>query len=266
MTDEVVEKPISDFPGWTKRQIGTSRRYISPGGLDISAARFMQLSTKYRGQSYIPESEVLPKTPVTNKGFLSSKPNQSTKSKTENLVDQKIDQDIPDYGDIVTEIKPSQSKTKSKSRHPRPTAAALAVGIKKMLLIITAGIVAKMLNDGRAAMTEQEATVLATALGNLLEPTKLNDEFGWIVAETGDWQAVGYILIVYLSRVSDVVKEKRHVSRPNAGPTNATVPEPTASPGPNGAGVNGHNLRPGANLPYAPQGPRWFTQTPLNGQ
>lgn len=263
MSDEVVEKPISDFPGWIKLQLGSSRRYRSPGGLEISAARFMQLSSKYRGQSYIPESEVLPPASSPKRGFISSPSSVKTKTKSDDEVDQNT---ALDYGEIATDIKPTQHKTSSKSKHPRASAAALALGFKKLLMIITAGIVAKLLNDGRGAMTEQEATVLGTALGNLLEPTRLNDEFGWLIAETGDWQAVGYILMTYLSRVNDVIQEKKHAQRPNDGLSGQSVPGPEPAQGNAAVGANGYQGRAGANLPYASTSPRWPPAPPLNGR
>ena len=94
---------------------------------------------------------------------------------------------------------PKGTKTdrRYKQTHPRATEAGLGEGIRKLLLLITTLVVAKILNDERAIMSNQEAMILGNALGNMLEPTKFNDQWGWIIADTGDYQAIGYVRITY---------------------------------------------------------------------
>jgi hypothetical protein len=90
-------------------------------------------------------------------------------------------------------------------------------------------------------MTEQEAEILGTALGNLLENTGVNQEYGWIVAETGDWQAIGYVLMMYVGRINDIVQEKKNTSSQNtfSSAAGGTVNSTPAQPAPP-AQSNGH--------------------------
>ncbi len=147
---------------------------------------------------------------------------------------------------IATETKPRPRD--GRSSHKKPSAAALSIGIKKLALLITQAIVFRILwEDERVKMTEQEATMLGIALGNLLEPTKFNEEWGWIISETGDWQTLGYVLFMYVSRVGDVVREKRQ-----SRAINATYNQPSGNqanqqqqptPGSYSPGLNGASLR-----------------------
>jgi len=134
-----------------------------------------------------------------------------------------------------------------RSSHTRPTAAALSIGIKRLILLITSVIIVRILDDERAKMTEQEATMLSIALGNLLEHTKFNEQWGWIISETGDWQTLGYVLFMYLSRVGDVVREKQQ-SRASSNTTNQPTgnqfsQQPQPTPVSNALGLNGSALR-----------------------
>lgn len=214
MADEerdVTEHEVKDWPGWTKIQIGTSRLYVSPGGTQVSAWQFMQLSRKYKSQGYIPESEIRPYNPDTSK----------TKGFVQNITSPKKKNDPPDdvprqqgIGEIIEDNESRTKPTSRRSKHPRPDSATLAIGFKKLALLITSGVIASMiLHDDRAALSDEEATALGIALGNLIEPTELNEKFGWLVAETGDWQMVGYIAVKYFGRVNAVLKEQAAARR-----------------------------------------------------
>jgi hypothetical protein len=144
---------------------------------------------------------------------------------------------ITDIGERtgVTGKNPKGRKTDARYKHPRATAQGLAQGFRKLFLLITTLVVAKILNDDRACMDDKEATMLGMALGNLLESTTFNENYGWLISETGDYQAIGYVLIMYVSRLNDVVQDKRRAA---AGGQQARYSSsaPTAPPpSPNGA-------------------------------
>jgi hypothetical protein len=121
-------------------------------------------------------------------------------------------------------------------------------GFKKIILLVTAGIVVRLLNDGRAAMTEQEATILGTALGNLLEHTKLNENYGWLIAETGDYQAIGYVMMMYLGRINDIIQEKQR-GQMQQGMVPPTMDQQRQQ---QAAQSNGHQPQhAGANMPFS---------------
>jgi hypothetical protein len=261
---EIKEKPVEGWPGWTKLQLGASRRYVSPGGVEISARRFMELASKYNGMSMIPEADILPP-PILRQpppqGFFNSNPpktpsNQKPgpKPKSDQILGSEPNQN--DYVESIQDVAPHKA-TRSKSKHPRASAQALGVGIRKLLLLITTLIVAKILNDERACMTDKEASLLGAALGNLLEPTKFNEQFGWMIADTGDYQAIGYVLIMYGSRINDIVQEKRQheQQRPTAGPSTGQ-----STPGGNQSGSNGAS-QPGATMPYSSARPQWIAKS-----
>ncbi len=86
------------------------------------------------------------------------------------------------------------------------------------------------------------------ALGNLLEPTVFNTNYGWMIAETGDYQAIGYVLIMYVSRINDIVQDKRKA----AGGQQAQYCDqaPTAPPPSQNGAVR--NTTPGAFMPMNP--------------
>ena len=114
-----------------------------------------------------------------------------------------------DVSEIIEDNEPRSKPTSRRSKHPRPSSATLAIGFKKLALLITAYVVAGMIvHDDRAALSDQEATILGIALGNLLEHTEINEKYGWMIAETGDWQAVGYIAIMYGGRLNEIRKER----------------------------------------------------------
>jgi hypothetical protein len=70
-----------------------------------------------------------------------------------------------------------------------------------------------------------------------------------MIADTGDYQAIGYVLIMYISRINDIVQDKRRAA---AGGQQArySSPAPTAPPpSPNGAV---RNNTPGTFMPMNP--------------
>lgn len=221
---EIKEHEVAGWPGWTKIVINNSRRYVSPGGTNISAARFMKLANLHKGEKYIPESEV--PAPEPSRSFFK---NVSTPKK------QEPPDDVPrqqEFVELATDNESRSKPTSRRTKHPRPDAKMLGFGFKKLVLLLTAGIFAKLMNDDRLALSEEESTILGVALGNLFEPTDWNDKYGWLVTETGDWQAVGYILWIYGHRVNEVLKERTAARRAQKQgvPQQQYQPQPQAQP------------------------------------
>jgi len=264
-TPEVKEKEVAGWPGWTKVQLGSSRRYVSPGGVEISASRFLRLSQQYKGQKYIPESSLLedlklhdPDYNKNPKGFMGSVLSTKTraKSKAGNQESENQEPEAMEYGDLVKDLEPrTKSRTGSK-KHPRPSQVALSIGFKQLTLLITAVIFANIMKDNRFAMSEQEATALGIALANLLEPTDWNEKYGWLVADTGDWQMIGYVLGGYIVRVYGAVKEKADARRAHGG-----IHQPTSS----GAGEPGSTNGQYQFVPHSRPSPVGVTQSTRNG-
>lgn len=262
-TPEVKEKEVNGWPGWKKIQIGTSRRYVSPGGVDISAARFMKLMQVYKGQKYIPESAILEdverRPPYTSPGFFSSsgeKPKSSNQNQKTKIADS-----VPEIKSFeeLAEVEPRAKSYTGSKKHPRPSQIALSIGFKKLALLITAVVIARLLNDDRTALSEEEATALGIALGNLTVDSDWNEKYGWLVAETGDWQMVGYVLFKWLFRVSEVLKDKadERKRQHNQGvPTGANA----GTGGTSGGATNGsYQFVP--NRTTSPVGVTQFTRT-----
>lgn len=230
-TLEIKEKEVEGWPGWTRVQMGTSRRYRSPGGVDISYARFLRLAGKYKDQGYIPENLILedmkehdPDYRKSPKGFMQlpgmGKPKKNPKVEIPNseIPNAKFTDEpaAKELVDIIESEPRSRSRTGGK-KHPRPTQAALSVGFKQLTLLLTAVVLANIMHDDRFAMSDQEATALAIAMANLLEPTEWNEKWGWIIADTGDWQMIGYILGGYIIRCYGALKERADAKQQNAG-------------------------------------------------
>ena len=244
MADEIREQEVKGWPGWTVIKIGTSRRYKSPGGVDISPRQFMKLIGLYRGQKYIPESVIVEneqKKPGSKFHSLANSSTERTKSaeKGSGLSPdtERTEPKSMEYTDLIEPEPRARSHTGSK-KHPRPSQVTLAIGFKKLALLVTAVVIARLLNDDRAALSEEEATALGIALGNLLVDSDWNEKYGWLVAETGDWQMVGYVLIKYLFRLSEVLKDKND-ERKRQHPGNAYGQPASGNAAGNGAGQGG---------------------------
>ena len=286
-SDKYQESPVVNREGWVRIVDGGTTRYRSPGEQVISNRQYYNLSKTYPAPNPIPESAISAPAGVTkasdalnaiksNQPFISG----STAPKMETSIDpgaqrlaqyqaqtqqQEPEEEPVTFRDNIREIgsltgidskkKPKGTKTdrRFKEPHPRATAAGLGEGIRKLLLLITTLVIAKILNDERAIMSNQEAMILGHALGNLLEPTQFNEQYGWLIAETGDWQAIGYVLIMYGSRINDIVQDKKRAAAGGQQHT-SNIPPPTASSSNGYQSTPQYNAprTPGANLPFSP--------------
>jgi hypothetical protein len=103
--------------------------------------------------------------------------------------------------------RPPTTPVAKAARARRATAKELSNGIY-ISLAITTSIVAMLTQFNDLAMTEMEAKSIAIPLGNILEPTKINERFGRWLADSGDYQLLGYALFIYISRVRDHVQAR----------------------------------------------------------
>jgi hypothetical protein len=288
-SDNYREVELVDWPGWVRIVEGKNRRYRSPSGVEISNNQLSKLARQYTDTHSIPESLVATASGInTATDSLKSKPAFMTDATApkqvphpdpgaQRLAAAQVQVDEPEkettsFRDNIVDIgertgvtgknpKGTRTDRRYKKQHPRATAAGLGQGIRKLLMLITTLIVAKILNDERAGMTDQEATLLGSALGNLLEPTPFNENWGWIIADTGDYQAIGYVLIMYGSRINDIVQEKRQYAQQQQ-PASPGMPPPMPPNSQNGArpqqpqpgtpGTPGSYLMPSSNLKTPP--------------
>lgn len=195
---EVKEKELTDWPGWYRLSNGGNRQYRSPGGLIISNRRFTELALKYKGHTFIPESDILPK---PKKSFFSQvgsmKTSMSSKPVSDTISVQDTDTPI---------TLPDATPKETRRRAGRATAKEISDGLYLSLSILTS-IVQFITKTPGIAMTEMEAKHIAIPAANLLEPTWINDKFGQFIAGSGDWQLLGYALWLYGERVAYRVKE-----------------------------------------------------------
>ena len=203
MTEEVEvsikETPLKDWPGWKRITFGNTRRYVSPGGVEISNARFYELQQKYKGQSFIPESDVLPPPKKNAGGFFQSDGSKSSPSpaiKKQNVSDD----EIQGYEDVNVLGVPEPRSKPGKPSGGRASARELAAAAQTTLIICTS-VVALLLGWEDVSMTEMEAKAISIPFGNIFESTQLNEKFGRIIANSGDYQMLGYALYLYGHRV-----------------------------------------------------------------
>jgi hypothetical protein len=256
MPNEITESPAGSLSGWTrlKYSSGNERYRHDETGIELSARKFFDQVSKWKGQGYAPVEDIRAAAgisqrivdstiittpddsgePTSSKEYIQPKLNPKLgtrptpggfKRAIPHANNYRSTQPTPqslhrgaqsraryeEEDDPVTRLA-ADSKPRprdGRSSHTRPTAAALSIGINRLVLLITNVIVFRILEDERAKLTEQETTALGIALGNLLEPTKFNEQWGWMIAEAGDWQTIGYILVMYFSRIGDVVREKQ---------------------------------------------------------
>lgn len=249
-TAEIKELDVPDWPGWKKLQLGGTRHYISPGGVKITAYRFAQLALRYRGQSYIPEADILPGPDKTNQGFFGQilSGSKATKTNQPKPDQPSTNQESTNQEEIFVppEPKPHAGRSGGSRASPKELSDGMYISIS-----IATSIVALLLREPQLAATDLEAKNIAIPAANLLAKSKLNERFGRLIAESGDWQLLGYAIWMYFNRVFDVVKVKRENSGPksNAPRTSSTnVPNTPASP--NGAGATpGGFISNGAKSP-----------------
>lgn len=242
-TKAVVEKEVPGYPGWIKLQKGGSRRYISPGGAEISATAFMKLQGQFGFGNDIPESAVAAtfqkREPRSFLQPLPSKPNLGNQNQSP---PDSVSEIIPDMPDA--KVRPG------KSSGSKASPAELSNGIYITLSIVTA-IVALLTQAPELSMTEQEAKNISIPAANLMAQSKLNEKFGRLIADSGDWQLLGYSLFLYGSRVMETMKlrgalnfGKRTTTGGNATqtgggvqPGNPSEPAPVSTNGYNGAAM-----------------------------
>jgi hypothetical protein len=245
------ETPVADWPGWVKITSGNSRRYRSPGGLDISAARFMLLAQRFRGQKYIPESDIPAKPSTKPSTFFSGKTGASGSKSTHpdgTTAKSEISDDKP------IDLPEARPRVGSKPQGGRASARELSDSFQTTLLIATS-LVALLLKFPDLAMNEAESKGIAIPLANILEKSRLNERFGRMIANSGDYQLLGYALYLYLDRVTTALNVRRQNF---AAAQHSSQPIDIASTGQPSGGLqpaagNGFQST-GANLPYSPAG------------
>jgi hypothetical protein len=253
---------VKGWPGWTKLQMGGSRRYRSPGGIEISADRFAKLVLKYKGQAFVPESDVLPPNERNRPAFFTSTTRTKTTNQEKATSNQKgVDQPKPNVSDGVIDL-PDATPRPGRARGPKASAKELTDGIHITLSIVTS-IVAMFVKESALAMTPQDATNIAIPMANLLYNSPLNDRFGRMIADSGDWQLLGYAIFVYLGRVSDSISQrggliiggKQHQQPPHppmqSQPLSPPPSQPSLSSNVSSNGFQGlpPSVRP-SNIPY----------------
>jgi hypothetical protein len=110
-------------------------------------------------------------------------------------------QNVPDDEPVFIAPDPKLDQSRSRAGN-RATPKELADGLYISLSIATS-IVALIIRDPYLAMTDLEAKNIAIPAANLLSKTKLNEKFGRLIAESGDWQLLGYALWMYFQRVGE---------------------------------------------------------------
>lgn len=263
MTEEVdvsiKEVKVSDWPGWIRRTMGNTRRYVSPGGTEISNARFYELQKKYAGQSFIPESDVLPPPRKSSGGFFQSDGSKSSpppQKKNQDVSEDKIhwEEDVNVLG------VPEPKSRPGKPSGGRASARELAAAAQTTLIIVTS-IVALLLNWEDVSMTEMEAKAISIPFGNIFESTELNEKFGRIMASSGDYQMLGYALYLYGHRVMHAFKVRKGMMG-NAKPQTTSSQNGKSEPAV-GAGAGIYNGVYSANLPFSRTSGSWNSS--ING-
>lgn len=225
-----------DNPGWVKvrRKSNSSIYYISPDGRQVSRREYDDLFKRYGDN--IPASAIKGMTTpdaIRNmtSGFIadvSTRPAEHPERRTPppptqaTVVDDTIGStqpsnpvmaskggadrfSDPSLDNNVTELFPGAPDPKSRTgvrvSGNRATAKELADGAYITLCIVTA-IVALLFQMPEVAMEDMEAKNIAVPLGNLLVKSKINERFGRIIADSGDWQLFGYAMWMYGSRVA----------------------------------------------------------------
>lgn len=272
MSDSIKEFDVTGFPGWKRLEIGSNRRWRSPGGIEISNSQFVKLR-KLHADGVIPESELVStgstvmtslrsaasaaksfiadvSTPAPQVVQTTDRPNIG-KTQPPNAHPAPHPQPtIPTDEDVVTEFSLPEPKVHAQRGRPtgnKATEKELADGIYVSLAIITS-VIALLIQVPEAAMTDQEAKTISIPAANLLAKSKLNERFGRLIAGSGDWQMLGYALYLYGQRVVTAMSMRGG----GGGTQYRPQPQPSPAPAPSS---NGHSPVQGASMPYRFQGP-----------
>lgn len=239
---EVKEKEVNGFPGWIKKQIGNSRWYIAPSGVQLTAYQFGKLALEYPG-GVIPEHVIFQLTSAKKpNGFFSSKSSRLTGQVVDQPFSTKApsDQNQPGEPGLVDILQmPDPKPHAGRSVGNRASPKELSDGLYISISIATA-IVALLLREPTLAASDLEAKNISVPAANLLAKSQLNERFGRLIAESGDWQLLGYAIYLYGSRCIDVVQARRQSVGPkqNAPRTNASsVSGSNGNTGPTGSGA-----------------------------
>lgn len=109
---------------------------------------------------------------------------------------------------ILENIEPKTHSSKPGRRIENgATSKELADGLYITLSIVTS-IVAMLTKEPGLTMSEIESKNISIPAGNLIEPTDINKRFGRMIAESGDWQLLGYAIWLYIARVREPVIER----------------------------------------------------------
>lgn len=247
---EIRESAVKEPAGWTRLTYPSGNvSYRSPGGVVISNARFYKLRNDYKGQEYIPESVLIESKDSSPSSSIKSSTNTSKKSTTNSNKLNDINTDDTVFS--LPEAKPKASRPSGE----KATAKELSVSAETTLAIITS-IFSLMVGMPELAMTDMETKSIAIPLANILEGTEINKKIGKMLANSGDYQLLGYALYLYGHRVVTAFQERNGLNnvKSSKAPTNAT----TAGGGTTtGAGVSRNPI----NLPYSNKNPGWVTRT-----
>jgi hypothetical protein len=207
----------------------------------------MMLVAKYKGQSFIPESDVLPKSTPARPSFLPPKTSTVTGQSSGSTKE-------PDSSQEHIDLPTAKPRTGSKPQGGRASARELSDSFQTTLLIATS-LVALLLKFPDLGMTESESKGIAIPLANILEKSRLNERFGRMIANSGDYQLLGYALYLYLDRVTTAINVRRQNFAAAQQPSQPidTTSATGSSSGLQPAAGNGYQST-GANLPYAPTG------------
>lgn len=290
MSDEFKDAPDRD--GWMISTDGR-KRYLSPGGKEISYYQYRKLNDRYKDQD-IPEHAIDAASGIsaTLTALKSSPPKTFMQPKSapgvatapsvsplEELLQQQHVRTTSQAGvDIGRQAPPSQRPPvlpqpelqmddadqvrEFKAPTPKPDAARgrpsanratpreISDGLYISITIATS-IVAILLREPVVAMTDLEAKGISIPAANLLAKSKLNERFGRMIAESGDWQLLGYAIWMYSSRVWDIQQAKvSNRQRPQQPYQQGYQPHPISQP----ASPNGHQWSPSIVLPKPPPG------------
>jgi hypothetical protein len=144
-------------------------------------------------------------------------------------------EDIPDEEPVFIAPDPKLDTSKGRAGN-KATPKELADGLYISLTIVTS-IVALIVGAPEINMTDMEAKAIAIPAANLIARSKLNERFGRMIAESGDWQLLGYAIWMYFSRVTEVIRAKnaqrQPVNRQQYTPPiqqNGHTPQPSPAP------------------------------------
>lgn len=210
MSDGVKQHPVQGdgWRGWIRSEEGSNRRFISPNGVNVSNAQFIKLRNQFpQGHvpDYVLQELTRPKQP--GRGFMTGS-FPSIPAGQSGGTGNPSPNPSPNPSEQPSLVTIEPTVRKSKSAGGKASAKELYDGIHITLAIVTS-IVSLVVGEAELAMTEQEAKNIAIPLSNLLLDSKINEKWGRAIADSGDYQMLGYALFLYLSRVTEAIKAKR---------------------------------------------------------